>query len=77
MPADHTPDADPRPPRSLSGATHAEPHRPGPHLQVTDQGATSPDPDPSTTDREPPSALGGGTGTRSNTAEGDYAGGAP
>jgi hypothetical protein len=37
-------------------------------IHVTDQGATSPDPIPCDLDLEPPSAFGGGSSTRSNTA---------
>jgi hypothetical protein len=42
-------------------------HGPGVIIHVTDQGATSPDPVPCDLDREPSSALGGGSSTRSNT----------
>ncbi len=45
-------------------------HAPGVIIHVTDQGATSPDPTPCDLDLEPPCALGGGSGTRSNTRPG-------
>jgi hypothetical protein len=41
-------------------------------IHVSDQGATSPDPAPSTTDRHSPSAFGGDASARSNTAAGIY-----
>jgi hypothetical protein len=44
--------------------------RPGPIIHIGDQGATSPGPDPSTTDLELPSAFGGDSSARSNTAAG-------
>lgn len=45
---------------------------PGVIVHVTDQGATSPDPIPCTTDPAPPSALGGHSSARSGTAAGVY-----
>jgi hypothetical protein len=45
-------------------------HGPGVIIHVTDQGALSPDPIPCDLDLEPPSALGGGSSTRSNTHSG-------
>ncbi len=47
-------------------------HGPGVIIHVTDQGATSPDPVPCDLDREPSSALGGGSSTRSNTRPTPY-----
>jgi hypothetical protein len=41
-------------------------------IHVGDQGATSPDPAPSTTDRHSPSAFGGDASARSSTAAGVY-----
>ena len=45
-------------------------HGPGVIIHVTDQGALSPDPIPCDLDLKPPSALGGGSSTRSNTHSG-------
>lgn len=42
---------------------------PDPVIHVTDQGLTSPEPTPSTSDSEPSSSLGGGTATRTMVPE--------
>jgi hypothetical protein len=47
-------------------------HRPGLILHITDQGATSPEATPCTTDLNAPSALGGHSSAHSNTAPGEY-----
>jgi hypothetical protein len=47
-------------------------HRPGLILHITDQGATSPDATPCTTDLDAPSALGGHSSARSSTWQGDH-----
>ena len=47
-----------------------EPHESLAILRIGDQGATSPDPTPSTLDPEPSSAFGGVSSTRSNTRTG-------
>jgi hypothetical protein len=47
-------------------------YRPGLILHITDQGATSPEATPCTTDLDAPSALGGHSSAHSNTAPGQY-----
>jgi hypothetical protein len=59
-------------PKSTGSGDVEAGHRPGLILHITDQGATSPEATPCTTDLAAPSALGGHSSALSNTAKGDY-----